>query len=156
MFLLIILSLILIWVQLSSLRFIIAAGNNKTVIKDAEKFESTINSQDKKFSIKSPPILFSLGIIIFLNLVQISYFVVCVYIFNDPLITFGSSILVGYTIYSFIRFMPKIKDFFKKPITYLKEKTQGLEKGLNLVMTCLQIIFCFYIVVGILINNGIF
>lgn len=156
MFVLIIFSLILIWMQASSLRFVIAASNNKSVIRDAEKLENTISSGDRNFSFKSGPILFSLGLIIALNFVQLGYFVVCAYIFNDFLITLGSAVFAGYTIYSLIKFIPRIKGFFKKPVSYLKEKTQGFEKGMSLVMTSLQIVFCAYIVVKILSKYKIF
>jgi len=156
MILLVTLSLILIWVHASSLRFIIAASNNKSVMADAEKLEAAIPKPDEKFSYRSAPVLFSLGLIFFLNLVEIGYFVVCAYLFNDFLVTIGSSVLVGYTLYSFIKFVPKVKDFFKKPIEYLKEKTQGFEKGLNLVMACAEIAFCSYILVKILIKYRIF
>ncbi|MGM0365776.1 MAG: hypothetical protein ACQEP5_04510 [Actinomycetota bacterium] len=156
MILLVILSAIFIWVNASSLRFIIAAGHNKTIIEDAEKLETALPRQEKNFSYSSGPVLFSLGLIIFLNLVQIGYFVICAYMFNNMFVTIGSSVLVGYTIYSIIQFLPRVKDFFKKPIEYLKSKTQGFEKGINLVMTSVEIVFCSYILVKILIKYRIF
>ncbi len=156
MILLIIFSLVLILIHVSSLKFVIAASKNKSVIEDAQRMESAVSSRDKDFSFKSGPVLLSLGLIFFLNFAQVGYFMACAYVFNNFLVTFGSSILAGYTVYSFIKFLPKIKEFFKKPVTYLKEKTQGFEKGINLVMACLEIAFCSYIVIKIITKYRVF
>lgn len=156
MILLLIISIVLIWMHVSSLRFIIAASNNKSIIEDAKKIEDFIPKTEKNFSFKSVPVIMSLGLMLLFNLVEIGYFVFCVYIFNDFIITLGSSILVGYAIYSVIKFFPKIKKFFSKPVDYLKEKTEGLEKNLNIVMASLEIALCVYIFFKIFIKYNIF
>ncbi|MDZ7836613.1 MAG: hypothetical protein U5N58_01020 [Actinomycetota bacterium] len=84
--------------------------------------------EKKDISLKSLPVLFSLGAVIFLNLIEIAYFVVCVYVFADLITKIGSSIMVGYSIYSLIKFIPRVKKFFQKPAQYLRQKTQGFEK----------------------------
>ncbi len=76
-----------------------------------------------------------------------------VYFFDDYIIIIGSSILVGYTIYSLLKFFPNIKRFYKKPGDYLKEKTSGFENFLSIIMTSLEIIFCMYILIKVVINN---
>lgn len=150
MIILLILSLILLWIHVSSLRFILRVSNNQSALGDAKKLEELIPESEKEFSLESFSTLFSLGIIFFLNLIEIGYFIFCVYFFNDFIITIGSSILAGYTIYSFAKFLPNIKKFFRKPFEYLKEKTKGFDNILNFAMTSLEILFCGYVLVRIM------
>ena len=153
MILLLILSIILIWLHVSSLRLIIRANTNKTILENVMKLEEYIPESEREFSFKSFSGIFSLVIIAVLNLIEIGYFVGCVYFFDDYIIIIGSSILVGYTIYSLLKFFPNIKRFYKKPGDYLKEKTSGFENFLSIVMTSLEIIFCMYILIKVVINN---
>ncbi|MBL7060390.1 MAG: hypothetical protein ISS13_00985 [Actinobacteria bacterium] len=153
MILLLILSIILIWLHVSSLRLIIRANTNKTILENVMKVEGYIPESEREFSFKSFSGIFSLVIIAVLNLIEIGYFVGCVYFFDDYIIIIGSSILVGYTIYSLLKFFPNIKRFYKKPGDYLKEKTSGFENFLSIIMTSLEIIFCMYILIKVVISN---
>lgn len=153
MILLLILSIILIWLHVSSLRFIIRANTNKTILENAMKLEEYLPESKREFSFKSFSGIFSLVIIAVLNLIEIGYFIGCVYFFDDYIIIIGSSVLVGYTIYSLLKFFPNIKRFYKKPMDYLKEKTSGFENFLSIVMTSLEIIFCMYILMKVVISN---
>jgi len=117
------------------------------------KLEEYIPESERELSFKSFSGIFSLVIIAVLNLIEIGYFVGCVYFFDDYIIIIGSSILVGYTIYSLLKFFPNIKRFYKKPGDYLKEKTGGFENFLSIIMTSLEIIFCMYILIKVVINN---
>jgi hypothetical protein len=130
--------------------------NNDVEIQDEiPEFEEDIFGSDEGAGIKSFSVTFSIAIIIFLNLIEISYFVYCVYYFNDPVVTIGSSILVGYTFYTFIKFLPGIKKFIKKPFNYLMERSEAYESIINYIMVSFEIIFCFYILVKIVILNFI-
>jgi len=153
MILLLILSIILIWLHVSSLRLIIRANTNKAILENVMKLEEYIPESERELSFKSFSGIFSLVIIAVLNLIEIGYFVGCVYFFDDYIIIIGSSILVGYTIYSLLKFFPNIKRFYKKPGDYLKEKTGGFENFLSIIMTSLEIIFCMYILIKVVINN---
>lgn len=155
MIFIVILSLILIWLHVSSLRFIIKSNTNADVIEEAERLEKNIPEDDKEFSFKSGPGIASLALIIFLNLVEIGYFVACVYVFNGLIIILGSSILAGYTIYSAIKFIPSMKKFYNKPSEYLKERTTGLENVLSFIMASLEIIFCIYVLVRAVMDSGL-
>ena len=156
MIFIIIFSIALIWLHLSSLRLIIKAGNDQSILKKSQELEKYMDESKGDFSFKSFSTILSLGVIVFLNLIEIGYFVYCVYFFDDFIVVVGSSILVGYTIYSLIKFLPNIKEFFKKPLEYLKEKTQGFESVLNLIMTSLEILFCAYILVKVIIKYKFF
>lgn len=147
MILIAILSFILIWVHVSSLRFIIKTNTNQSIIEETKKIEDEIPEEQRNISLTSGPGLISLIIIILLNLIEIGYFAACVYFFGGMIITIISSIIVGYTIYSLIRFIPSMKKFYSKPSEFLKEKTTGFESILNLSMTILEILFCSYIIV---------
>jgi hypothetical protein len=156
MILIAILSLILIWLHVSSLRFIIKSSIDHTMIEDAKKIEEIIPESEREFSLTSLPGILSLVLIIFLNLIEIGYFGACVYFFNGLLVIVSGAILAGYTIYSLFKFLPNVKNFYKKPSEYLKERTTGLENVLNFSMTTLEIIFCLYVVARILLAYGIF
>jgi uncharacterized membrane-anchored protein len=151
------LSVILIWLHTSSLRFIIRLNKDHTIIEDAQKLEESTRGEDKKeFSLKSGPAVFSLLVIIALNLLELGYFLACVYLFNNLVVLISSSILAGYTVYSLIRFIPNMKRYQSKPSEYLKERTAGLDNILNYVMTSLEIVFCIYILVLAIIEFRLF
>ena len=155
MILLTILSIILIWLHVSSLRFMIRTNNDMEISDEIPKFEEDILGSDDGARIRSFSVTFSIAIIIFLNLIEISYFVYCVYYFSDPVVIVGSSILVGYTLYTFFKFLPGIKKFIKKPFNYLMERSEAYESIINYIMVSFEIIFCFYILVKIVILNFI-
>jgi len=153
MILIAILSMILIWVHFSSLRFIIKSNVTRSVLEETEKLENMIPEEDRKVSLSSGPGLVSLVIIIILNFIEIGYFVACVYFIGGLLVTIGSSILIGYSLYSLARFIPNIKKFYGKPSEYLKERTKGFESILSFIIAPLEIIFCIYIIVRLIIEN---
>ncbi len=152
MFLLLVLSTVLLVLYISSLRFIIKTGKNYVIREEIQKLESHIPDESESGSAVSFSLVFSLVIAVILNLVEIGYFVYCSYFFNDTVITVGSSILIGYTLYSMIQFLPVIKKVIQKPLTYLKEKSRGFEAVLSLVMVSLEILFCLYVMLKIFIN----
>jgi hypothetical protein len=156
MFLIMILSLILIWLHVSSLRFLIKSNSGNTIIEDTERLEESIPEEERNLSLRSGPGILSLIIIIILNLIEIGYFVACVYFFNNIIVIIGASILAGYTIYSLLKFLPGIKKFYKKPSEYLKERSSGPENIINFIATAMEIIFCTYIVILVLIGYKIF
>ena len=156
MFLIIILSLILIWLHVSSLRFLIKSNNGNTVIEDTERLEESIPEDERELSLKSVPGILSLIIINILNLIEIGYFIACVYFFNNIAVIIGASILTGYTFYSLLKFLPGIRKFYKKPSEYLKERSNGPENIISIIATGMEIIFCIYIVIRILIDSKIF
>jgi hypothetical protein len=145
MILLTFLSIILIWLHVSSLRFMIRARGKGVLAEDAAKLEESMPDLGTGGQPAGGPVMMSLGVIIVLNLAEIGYFVYCVYLFNDNIVVLGSSILVGYSIYSMARFLPKIKRFMKQPVKLLMERTEGYENVLNIIMASVEIIFCLYI-----------
>ena len=151
MVLLTILSIILIWLHVSSLRFMINTSRNIEIIDETPKLEEDVLGSDEGARVRSFSVTFSIAIIIFLNLIEISYFVYCVYYFSDIMITAGSSILVGYTLYTLIKFLPGIRRFVKKPFNYLMERSEGYESIINYIMVSFEIVFCFYILVKIVV-----
>ena len=151
------LSVILIWLHVSSLRFIIRLNRDHTIIENARKLEESETEKDMQdFSMKSGPAIFSLLVVIALNLLELGYFLACVYLFNNVIVLASSSILAGYTVYTLIRFIPNIKRYQSKPSEYLKERTTGLDNILNYVMTSLEILFCIYIFVLAIIEFRLF
>ena len=126
---------------------------DKTILEKAMKLEEYLPESKREFSFKSFSGIFSLVIIAVLNLIEIGYFIGCVYFFDDYIIIIGSSVLVGYTIYSLLKFFPNIKRFYKKPVDYLKEKISGFENFLSIIMASLEIIFCMYILMKVVISN---
>lgn len=156
MFLIMILSLILIWLHISSLRFLIKSNSGKTIIEDTERLEQSIPEDERGLSLKSGPGILSLIIIIILNLSEIGYFIACVYFFNNIAVIISASILTGYTFYSLLKFLPGIKKFYKKPSEYLKERSSGAENIINFIATTVEIIFCVYIVIRVLTDYKIF
>jgi len=110
-----------------------------------------IKAVKKNVSPMSLSLILSLAVVMALNLIEIGYFVYSNYIFDNLAVTIGSAILVGYTLYSMIKFLPKIRNFISKPLGYFIEGTQGFENVLNYIMIPLEIIFCSYILVKVFI-----
>jgi hypothetical protein len=156
MIFILIFSIILIWLHISSLRFIIWTNQGNNAIKEVEMFEGSIPDEEKDISLRSGPGILSLFVIILLNLIEVGYFAACVYIFNNLLVIISGSILAGYTFYSLFKFLPNVKRFYNKPSEYLKEKTEGVENIVSLVMTSFEIIFCVYIFIRAIMGLGIF
>ena len=156
MFLIMILSLILIWLHVSSLRFLIKSNSGNTTIEDTKRLEESIPENERELSLISGPGILSLIIIIILNLIEIGYFIACVYFFNNIVVMIGASILTGYTFYALLKFLPGIKKFYKKPSEYLKERSSGPENIINFIATAMEIIFCTYIIIRVLIDYKIF
>ena len=115
------------------------------MVQDASKIEEMMPDSREEALSGITPVMMSLGLIILLNLIEIGYFVVCVYLFNDFVIVTGSAILVGYSLYSMVIFLPKIKRFIKKPIKLLMERTEGYENVINMSMAAVEVLFCCYI-----------
>lgn len=149
-------SIILIWLHISSLRFIIRTNQGNGTIEEIEKIEDSVPDEEKDISLKSGPGILSLLVIILLNLIEIGYFVACVYIFNGLIIIISSSVLAGYTFYSLFKFLPNVKRFYSKPSAYLKEKTEGAENIVSIVMTAFEILFCVYILIRAIMDLGLF
>ena len=127
MILLTFLSIILIWLHVSSLRFMIRARGSKAILEDAARLEEDMPELKEDTPAVMGPVLMSLGVILLLNLIEIGYFVFCVYLFNDYIVIAGSAVLVGYSLYSMIRFLPRIRKFIKRPMMLLMERTEGYE-----------------------------
>ncbi len=130
----------------------IKTSNNYTVQKKIRELEDHVPEVEKDAPSKSFSLVLPLAIIVILNLVEIGYFIYSNYLFNDFIITLGSAILIGYTIYSMIQFLPKIKKFISKPFRYLREINQGFDSILNFIMVSLEIVFCAYIMIKIFIK----
>ena len=96
MILLTILSIILIWLHVSSLRFMIRTSRNTEAMEEAPKFEEDILGSDEGVKVRSFSVAFSVAIIIILNLIEVSYFVYCVYLIIDISIYFYSAISILY------------------------------------------------------------
>jgi uncharacterized membrane-anchored protein len=149
-------STILIWLHISSLRFIIRTNQGTGTIEEVEKLEQSVPDEEKDISLKSGPGILSLFVIILLNLIEVGYFVACVYIFNGLIVIISSSVLAGYTFYSLFKFLPNVKRFYNKPSEYLKEKTEGAENIVSIVMTAFEILFCVYIFIRAIMGLGLF
>ncbi len=151
MIFLLIISILLIWLHAYSLRFMIRAGNDPGGTKDIKKLDY-ITEVEKNISFKSFSLILSLAVIIIINLLEIGYFIYSNYFFNDLIVTTGSAILVGYTLYSVVKFLPEFRNFISKPFSYLMGRNQGFESVLNYIMVPLEIVFCSYIIVKIFIK----
>ena len=152
MFLLLILSITLIFLYISSLRFMIKTNGGHTIQKKIQELKNHVPEAEKDISPKSYSLVLALVIIVILNLIEIGYFVYSNYFFNDFITTLGSAILVGYTLYSMIKFLPRIKKFVSKPLRYLRELNHGFDNTLNFIMVALEIVFCAYIMIKIFIE----
>jgi hypothetical protein len=152
MFLLLFLSIILLVLYILSLRFMVRTSNNYIVQREIQKLEDYMSEGQGDKTPDTISLVMSFSIILILNLIEIAYFLYSNFLFNDLVITIGSAILIGYTLYSMIQFLPKIKKFLKKPLLYLREKNQGFEVVLSFVMISLEIMFCLYVTFKIFTN----
>ncbi|HAJ95200.1 MAG TPA: hypothetical protein DCP02_03100, partial [Actinobacteria bacterium] len=115
------------------------------VTEDRIKAGERMPVPDGGTAVSALPVILSLGIIVFFNFIEIGYFVYCVYLFNDYFVIAGSAVLVGYSIYSLLIFMPKVKKLIKNPLFFLTDRTEGYENILNIIMVSAEILFCIYI-----------
>jgi len=152
MFLLLILSIVLLFLYGSSLRFMIRTSNNYIVQREIQKLEEYMSEGQEDRTPSTISLVMSFSTIVVMNLIEITYFLYSNYLFDDLIITIGSAILIGYTLYSMIQFLPQIKKFVSKPLLYLKEKNQGFEVVLSFVMISLEIMFCLYVTFKIFTN----
>jgi len=152
MFLLLILSIVLLFLYGSSLRFMIRTSNNYIVQREIQKLEEYMSEGQGDRTPSTISLVMSFSTIVVMNLIEITYFLYSNYLFDDLIITIGSAILIGYTLYSMIQFLPQIKKFVSKPLLYLKEKNQGFEVVLSFVMISLEIMFCLYVTFKIFTN----
>jgi len=152
MFLLLILSITLIFLYISSLRFMIKTNSGYIVQKKIQDLGNHVPEAEKDRSARSFSLVSALALIVFLNLIEIGYFIYSNYLFNDFIITLGSAILIGYTLYSMIKFLPGIKKFVSKPLKYFKEINHSFDNTLNFIMVALEIVFCAYIMIKIFIE----
>ncbi|MDD5622091.1 MAG: hypothetical protein PHQ09_02870 [Actinomycetota bacterium] len=130
----------------------IKTNGRYTIQKKIQELESHMPELEKEISSRSFPLVLALAIIVVLNLTEIGYFIYSNYFFNDFVITLGSAILIGYTLYSMIKFLPGIKKFVSKPLKYFKEINHGFDNTLNFIMVALEIVFCAYIMIKIFIE----
>jgi hypothetical protein len=151
MIILLFVSIILIWLHVYSLGFMIKTGTSSVRVKNLKKTKKIAIIKKDISHVPLLLMLFPFAVIMVLDLMEIGYFVYSNYIFNDLIVTIGSAILVGYTLHSMIKFLPKIKDLNSKPFGYLMERTQRYESVLNYIMVPLEIIFCSYIIVKVFI-----
>lgn len=152
MFLLLILSTVLLVLYISSLRSMIKTSNNFTNRKEIQRLKEYMSKGNNDISLEKSSVVLSLIVIVILNLIEIGYFLYSNYFFNDIVVTLGSAILIGYTLYSMVKFLPKVKKFTRKPLEYLKDMSRGFESVLNFIMVPLEIVFCIYIMFKIFIN----
>ena len=152
---LLIFSFILITLHIFSLRAIIKTNNEEAVIENVKKMEN-IPSMEKKSEGVSLNLLLPVLLVLVLSLIEIGYFVIAVYILKDFVLIVGASILTGYNLYALIKFFPKLKLLLKNPVGYFKEKSDTFDNILNSIMAGIEILFCVYVVIKILLKNNYF
>ena len=152
---LLIFSFILITLHIFSLRAIIKTNSEEAIIENVKKIENISsaknNSEGVSFNLLLPVLL-----ILVISLIEIGYFVVAVYIFRDAALIIGSSVLTGYNLYALIKFFPKLKLLLKSPIEYFKEKSDTFDNILNFAMAVIEIMFCMYVVIKIILRSNYF
>ncbi|MHB1275260.1 MAG: hypothetical protein ACYCXQ_00380 [Candidatus Humimicrobiaceae bacterium] len=148
-------SFILITLHVFSLRAIIKTNNEEAIIENVKKMENIPslenNSEGVSFNLLLPVLL-----IVVLSLIEIGYFVIVVYILKDYALIIGSSVLTGYNLYALIKFFPKLKLLLKSPVEYFKEKSDTFNNVLNFIMAIIEIMFCIYVIIKILLRNNYF
>ncbi len=147
---LLIFSFILFVFHIFSLRTIFKLGNKELAAansKMTEEIKSEIPEEGTGI-----PVVFLLPIlvIILLTLVELGYYFFAVYLLNDRLIIAGAAVLAGFNIYSFIKFLPRIRLIIRRPLEYLKEKTDPFENITNIIIAVLEILFCLYVIIKII------
>ncbi|MHB1348231.1 MAG: hypothetical protein ACYCXK_12155 [Candidatus Humimicrobiaceae bacterium] len=148
-------SFILITLHVFSLRAIIKTNSEEAIIENVKKIENISsaenNSEGVSFNLLLPVLL-----ILVISLIEIGYFVLAVYILRDVALIIGSSVLTGYNLYAMIKFFPKLKLLLKSPIEYFKEKSDTFDNILNFVMAVIEIMFCMYVVIKIILKSNYF
>jgi hypothetical protein len=152
MVLLLIFSIILIIFHVSSLRLIVRLGNMNIEMADLDEIDMRLSSRKEE----SKGFLIPAVIIVIMSLLEIAYFVISAYIFNDIIITSGAAVLTGYSIYSLIKFLPDLRSLNHKPSKYFNEKNYKLDNFINFFMVIIEIAFCAYVVFKVLSNYGLF
>ncbi|MDD3519843.1 MAG: hypothetical protein PHU65_01235 [Actinomycetota bacterium] len=152
---LLIFSFILFLFHIFSLRAIFKSGNKEITSNNTKMMEEIKNEVNEEK--KGIPVAFTLPIIIIiiLSLIELGYYFFAVYVLNDNIIIAGASILAGFNIYSLIKFFPRIKKFIHKPFDYLKEKTEPFENIINAIMAILEILFCLYVIIKIILRTNL-
>jgi hypothetical protein len=146
-------SIILIMFHISSLRLVIRLGKAaNTGSREVKEIDMVIPQENDVPNVSIIPAV----VIVMLSLLEISYFVVSAYIFNDIIITTGAAILTGYSIYSLIKFLPDFKSLAKKPAKYFKEKDYRVDNFINFFMVVTEIAFCLYVITRILSEFSLF
>lgn len=152
---LLIFSFILITLHVFSLRAIIKTNNEGAIIENVKKMEN-IPSLENKAEGVSFNLLLPVLLIVALSLIEIGYFALVVYVLKDYALIIGSSILTGYNLYALIKFFPKLKVLLKSPVEYFKEKPDTFDNILNFIMAIIEIMFCIYVIIKILLRNNYF
>lgn len=149
---LLIFSFILFLFHIFSLRSIFKLRNKEMAADNPKMMEEIKNEVGKKGGKTSSVFALPIIIIIMLSLIELGYYFFAVYILNDNIIVVGASVLAGFNIYSLIKFFPKIKMFINRPLDYLKEKSEPFENIMNAIMAILEILFCLYVIIKIILK----
>ena len=152
---LLIFSFMLITLHVFSLRAIVKTNSEEAIIENVNKIEN-ISSADNNSEGFSFNLLLPVLFILALSLIEIGYFVLAVYVLKDYAMIIGASLLTGYNLYALIKFFPKLKLLLKSPIEYFKEKSDTFDNILNFIMAIIEILFCIYVIVKILLRNNYF
>jgi len=149
---LLVFSLIIAFFHIFSLRSLLKTSGNENITENIKQIEENFPAGEDKQQGFPISLFFPVAIIVILSLVEIGYFIFAVFVLRDIIITISASILTGYNIYALIKFFPKIKQFFKNPASFLKEKNDSFDNTLNLVMAIIEIIFCLYVIIKIFLR----
>jgi hypothetical protein len=152
---LLIFSFVLITLHVFSLRAIIKTNNEEAILENVKKMEGIPSLENKPDGVPLNlmlPVVFILA----LSLIEIGYFALAVFFLKDYAMIIGSSVLTGYNLYALVKFFPKLKILLKNPIEYFKEKSDTFDNALNFIMAVLEIIFCIYVIIKILLKNNYF
>lgn len=149
---LLIFSFILFVFHIFSLRTIFKLGNREITATNSKIPEETQGELPVGGAGVPVGFLLPILIIIFLTLAELAYYFFAVYLLNDRLIIAGASVLAGFNIYSFIRFLPRIRLIVRKPLEYLKEKADPFENITNIIIAFLEILFCLYVIIKIILK----
>lgn len=152
---LMIFSFILITLHVFSLRAIINTNNEEAILENVKKMEG-ISSPDNKSEGIPMNLLLPVLLILVLSLIEIGYFVLAVYLLKDFILIIGSSVLTGYNLYALGKFFPKLKILLKSPVEYFKERSDTFDNILNFMMAVIEIIFCIYVIIKIILRNNYF
>jgi len=152
---LLIFSFILITLHVFSLRAIIKTNNEEAIIENVKKIENISPTENNSEGV-SLNLLLPVLLILVLSLIEIAYFIVVVYVLKDYAMIIGASLLTGYNLYALIKFFPKLRLLLKSPVEYFKEKSDTFDNILNFIMAIIEIIFCIYVIIKILLRNNYF